>query len=55
MRRRDFLKSLGLTAGYSLAVCAAPGSLCAGDVTPEERRRYFERIAPPLAGVMRAA
>jgi hypothetical protein len=48
MRRRDFLKSLGLTAGYSLAVCAAPPAHSPADLTPEDRRRYFERIVPPM-------
>jgi hypothetical protein len=37
MRRRDFLRSAGLTVGYSLAVCADPSPLPSA-----------ERIAPPL-------
>jgi hypothetical protein len=45
MRRRDFLKSAALT-GYSLMVYA-PASLPAAEVSVEERRRAFERIAPP--------
>jgi hypothetical protein len=50
MRRRDFLKAVGRTAGYSLVVCAAPRSPAAADLTPEDRRRYFERIVPPPDG-----
>jgi hypothetical protein len=47
MRRRDFLKSAGL-ATYSLAVLASErGPVRADDVTPEDRRRYFDRIVPP--------
>jgi FAD dependent oxidoreductase len=49
MRRRDFLKTFGLTMGYSLAVLAGPGA-SAADVTPEDRRRYFDRIVPPPEG-----
>ena len=44
MRRRDFFKAVGLT-GYSLAVFA--GGPPAAEVAPDERRRAFDRIAPP--------
>src|SRR4051812_14338862 len=50
MQRRDFLKSVSLTAGYSLVVAADPRSLSAADLTPEDRKRYFQRIVPPLDG-----
>jgi hypothetical protein len=47
MRRRDFLKTAGLGT-YSLAVLAEGiSSSTAADVTPDERRRYFDRIVPP--------
>jgi hypothetical protein len=49
MRRRDFLRSAAL-AGYSLVVSAdAPARLAAEEVSADERRRAFERIAPPSA------
>lgn len=48
MRRRDFLKAAGVSAGYSLLVCADPSPFAAAEFSPEERRRYYERIAPPL-------
>jgi hypothetical protein len=50
MDRRDFLTSVGLTAGYSLVVCADALPAPAAGLTPEDRRRYFERIAPPPGG-----
>src|SRR5262249_28418137 len=47
MRRRDFLKSVGLTT-YSLAVLAdGTSAVAADDITLEERQRYFDRIVPP--------
>jgi hypothetical protein len=47
MRRRDFFKTVGLT-GYSLAVYAGnAGRLAADEVPADERRRAFDRIAPP--------
>ncbi len=48
MRRRDFLKAAGASAGYSLLVYADPLPLAAAEIAPEERRRYFQRLAPPL-------
>jgi hypothetical protein len=48
MRRRDFLKAAGVSAGYSLLVCADPTPVAAAEITPEDRRRYYDRIAPPL-------
>ena len=49
MQRRDFLKSLGLTVVYSVVVRAGPRGTrrCP---PPENRRRYFKRIVPPLKG-----
>jgi len=47
MRRRDFLKSAGLGT-YSLAVLGLDcNPAYCGDVTADERRRYFDRIVPP--------
>jgi hypothetical protein len=47
MRRRDFLKAAGLT-GYSLVVLADDCSpATAGEIDAQERRRWFDRIAPP--------
>jgi hypothetical protein len=47
MLRRDFLKTASL-ATYSLAVLAdGSHSAVADDVSPDERRRYFDRIVPP--------
>jgi hypothetical protein len=49
MRRRDFLQAAGL-ATYSLVVLAdGPAPAAAGEVGPDERRRWFERVAPPGA------
>jgi hypothetical protein len=47
MRRRDFLKTIGLT-GYSLVVLAsASDEARSGELTVDERRRVFDRIVPP--------
>jgi hypothetical protein len=52
MRRREFLKAAGL-ATYSVAVLAdSTNDAAADDISPEERRRYFDRIAP-AAGEIR--
>lgn len=48
MRRRDFLKAVGVTAGYSLVVRVdGADAVPRAAITSEERRRYFERIVPP--------
>src|SRR5438477_11692465 len=46
MRRRAFLQAAGL-ATYSLMVLADGPVAAAGEIDPEERRRWFDRIAPP--------
>src|SRR3989440_4558115 len=47
MRRRDFLKTIGLT-GYSLVVLAgASDEARSGELTVDERRRVFDQIVPP--------
>src|SRR2546421_3888784 len=47
MRRRDFLKTIGLT-GYSLVVLAgASDEARPGELTVDERRRVFDQIVPP--------
>ncbi len=51
MRRRDFLRSAAL-AGYSIMVSAGDGArLAAEDASPDDRRRAFDRVAPPSAKV----
>src|SRR5437870_1372215 len=55
MRRRDFLQTVGL-AGYSLVVLAGDaGHSPADEMTPEERRRVFDRLVPPAAARKPAA
>ena len=47
MQRRDFLASLGFS-GYSLLVYAdGPSSLEAAEISTDQMRREFAKVAPP--------